>query len=111
MGNLSETSRKNIMGATYVDVCHFFHGDMTNRSYGQRDFMISVFYPWMNKYIYDDEKGLLSWLDFSNPMFKVISNLHLVRNKKENANELMKGLIDYTSFYDHIRKDIYNFSN
>ena len=100
MGKLSQICNKSIVGATYVDVYHFFHGDMANRSYGQRDFMIAAFYPWMNKYIYDDENGLLAWLDFSNSMFKVISNLHLVSNKKENANELMKGIIDYSGFYD-----------
>lgn len=100
-----------IFGHVNVDVFHFYHGDSVNRSYGQRDYMISAFYPWMNRYVYEDDKGLLAWLDFRNKMFNVIRKMDMVNNEKKNAIALMQDIIDYNGFYNEIRKNIYTFSD
>lgn len=54
----SSISGKKIIGDIFVDVCHFFHGDFKNRTYGHRDFMLATQYPWNDRLVTDDDTGL-----------------------------------------------------
>ena len=71
--------------------------------------MLAVFHPWIDRYIHEGEDGLLAWVDLSNEMFKVFSNLHKVNNEKEKVNLLMKDIIDYNGFYAAMKQSVPDF--
>lgn len=80
-----------LLDTIYVDVYHFFHGDFSDRSYGQRDYILATQYPWMDRIICEDDRGLLFWMDTDNFLYDVAKNFGKVKNDVNRANDLMKG--------------------
>lgn len=91
------TGKKNVVRLN-ANVCHFYHGERKMRSYGQRQYMLMSQYPWMDRIMKDDERGLLSWVDTSHYFYKAASKLHTVNNQQSIANNLMKNHMNYNKF-------------
>lgn len=95
---------KKLVDGVNVQVCHFYHGDRENRSYGQRQYILLTQFPWQDRLVVDDARGLASWVDTKHYFYNVASKMHLVNNKLENANNLLKEHIDYVQFHSQVRK-------
>lgn len=62
MDDISHVSGKKLLGFVDAEICHFNHGEMKERSYGQRHYMLLTQYPWDGNLIMDDENGLAKWV-------------------------------------------------
>lgn len=52
--DMAKKQKKKAITYVKVDVCHFFHGDVKNRSRGQRHMMVLTQYPWLGSVIEKD---------------------------------------------------------
>lgn len=59
--NTAKFQKKTLLGVVPIVVYHFFHGNMKNRSYTQRQYLLLTQYPWKDTIMLDDENGLLKW--------------------------------------------------
>ena len=88
----------NIIGDVDVDICHFYHGVMKNRSYVQRDYMWASQYPWFGRLIQLDSNGILQWIDTEHYFYKALVNFHTINDDIKKAAQLLSPYIDYQNF-------------
>lgn len=79
-------------------MCHFYHGKTKGRSYRQRHYMMMTQFPWMDRIITEDEKGLLAWMDTGHYFYYIMSQLPNVNDNKFVAAALFNGHMDYLGF-------------
>lgn len=96
-------TQKKLMKQVYVDIVHFYHGEFSNRSYTQRNYMWLSQYPWNNRIVALDDIGLMMWIDTSHYFYNVMSQFHTINDDAKKANDLMKQNINYVDFVRQIQ--------
>lgn len=96
---MSKDQNIGLLKNVNVQVCHFFHGSSKGRSHGQRQYMLMTQFPWKDRLLVEDEKGLLAWKDTEHYFYNVAKNLHTVNNDLQVANKLFRGHLCYEGFY------------
>lgn len=91
---LSDKLGKRIIGSVDVDIYHFFHGNLSNRSYSIRTYLALMLFPVMN-YFYVDDIGLLAWKNTDTPLYDMFGNIELINNSMENAKRMIGNELDF----------------
>lgn len=90
---LSDKQGKRIIGSVDEDIYHFFHGNLSNRSYSIRTYLALMLFPVMN-YFYVDDIGLLAWKNIDTPLYDMFGNIELINNSMENAKRMIGDKLD-----------------
>ena len=98
INTIAKLEGKSLLEQVYVDVCHFYHGKTKGRSYRQRHYMMMTQFPWMDRIITEDERGLLAWMDTGHYFYYIMSQLSSVNDNKFVAAALFNGHMDYLGF-------------
>ena len=76
---LSVQTGKNIIGSVNVDTFHFYHGNLSNRSYGVRTYLALMMFPFSN-YFFVDDMGLLTWKTTNTKLYDMFGNIEGINN-------------------------------
>ena len=85
-----------------VDVSHFWHGSIKNRSYLQRQVLLMTQLPDLDKIICEGDNGLLKWTDMNHYFVNISRNFINIMNDKELANEFIQDHFNYLDFENEI---------
>lgn len=76
---LSVEHQKEIVGSVNVDIYHFYHGNLSNRSYGVRTYLALMMFPFSN-YFFVDDMGLLTWKTTNTKLYDMFGNIESINN-------------------------------
>ena len=76
---LVEKSNKKLFGSIDVDLYHFYHGDLSNRSYNVREYLSLMLYPF-EEHFYVDDMGLISWKSTDSTLFHAFCRINEINN-------------------------------
>lgn len=102
--SLHSIQKKYIIDEVPVDLVHFYHGELQNRSYVQRHYLLLSQYPMEGRLITEDEIGLLKWIESDNYFYKVLGRFQYINNNVYAAAKLMEGHMDYLNFVKYVKK-------
>ena len=97
----------NLFGSLDVDVCHYFHGNLSDRSYNVREYLALMLYPF-NDYFRIDEQGLISWKYTDVSLYDSFCAINKINNSISNAQKIIRKNFDLAFFkkrIDQIRKE------
>lgn len=64
--------------------------------------MLITQYPWENKILCDDDKGLLSWIKTNGYFYNAVKHMNTICDDANVASELMRPGIDYLRFIKYL---------
>lgn len=92
-------SRKKTIGFVDADICHFHHGPLVRRSYGQRHYMLMTQYPWDGRLVMEDENNLARWVEPDGWFAEAAGRMKDIMNKESAAAKVLSSnVLDYAGF-------------
>ena len=96
----------DLFGSLDIDLCHYFHGNLSDRSYNVREYLALMLYPF-NDYFYIDEQGLISWKYMDVSLYDSFCAINKLNNSISKAQKMIGKSINLAFFkksIDEIRR-------
>jgi len=109
MLEMSVQTGKSIIGSVDVDTFHFYHGNLSNRSYGVRTYLALMMFPFSN-YFFVDDIGLLTWKTTNTKLYDMFGNIEGINDSMKIANQMLGNdvnLNDWKCAIDRIQNNFY----